>query len=135
MLQSTFNHLTYPLRNWDFSFQWDDPFFSAGGNGAKSDLDIYLIDSEGRIAAWSAEEILKNGDPVEVFGYFNNTFSTSFYILVTKDAGPDPSRLKYIHYGTGSFPSSTPSIPGLYAPTIVGHAKAAGAIATAAALI
>jgi len=91
-----------------------------------------LIDSEGRIAAWSAEDNIDK-DPVELVGYTNNTSSSIFYILITKFAGPDPSRVKYISYEAGGFLTTSPPIPGINAPTIVGHAKAEGAITMGAA--
>ncbi|HET9277131.1 MAG TPA: T9SS type A sorting domain-containing protein [Flavitalea sp.] len=115
------------------SFQWDQPFFSAGGAGAESDFDIYLLDQLGNVVGGGTSDNIRSGDPVEVFGYFNNTTSTTFFIVILKYAGPDPSRLKYIMYGDGAFFLTTPTIPGILAPTLVGHAKAEGAIATAAA--
>lgn len=115
--------------------QWDDPSFSAGGAGAKSDLDIYLLDVDSSIVAASIEDNINvSGDPVEGFDFFNLTNSDTFYLLILKFAGPHPKRLKYINWGFGSdFYSTTPAIPGLYAPTLFGHAKADGAIAVAAA--
>jgi hypothetical protein len=115
------------------SFQWDEPFFSAGGAGSESDLDIYLLNQAGNIVAVGGDDNIKGGDPVEVFGYLNNTTSNTFYIAILKYAGPDPTRLKYIMYEDGAFYLTTPAIPGILAPTIVGHSKAEGAIATAAA--
>lgn len=115
------------------SFQWDQPFFSVGGAGASSDLDIYLLNAQGEIVAAGASDNLASGDPLELFGYTNTTPSTTFFLAILKYSGPDPSRLKYILYGSGAFFLTTPPIPGILAPTIVGHAKAEGAIATAAA--
>jgi len=113
------------------SFQWDQPFFSAGGAGAESDLDVYILNPQGDIIAFSNEDNLLNGDPGEFADFFNSYNSTTFYIALVKYSGPDPSRLKYIMYDDGSFYSGVP-IPGQLAPTITGHANSAGAIATAA---
>lgn len=115
------------------SFQWDQPFFSAGGAGAESDLDMFLLDAQGNIVALGASDNIASGDPAEVFGYFNSTTSTTFYLLILKFAGPDPHLLKYVSFGDALFYITTPAIPGILAPTLYGHAKAAGAIATAAA--
>jgi hypothetical protein len=115
------------------SFQWDEPFFSAGGAGSRSDLDIYLLNQAGNVVAVGGDDNIAGGDPVEVFGYRNNTTSNTFFIAILKYAGPDPTRLKYIMYDAGAFYLTTPALPGILAPTIVGHAKAEGAIATAAA--
>lgn len=114
------------------SFQWDQPFFSAGGAGAESDFDIYLLDQAGNVVARGINDNILSGDPVEVFGYFNNTVNTTFFLVIVKYAGPDPTRLKYVLFGDGAFFLTTPPIPGILAPTIVGHSKANGAITTAA---
>ncbi|HTL08985.1 MAG TPA: T9SS type A sorting domain-containing protein, partial [Chitinophagaceae bacterium] len=114
------------------SFQWDQPSFSAGGRGAESDLDIYLLDVNGSIVAQGAADNIASGDPIEVMGYTNQTSNYTFFIIIMKFAGADPSHLKYNMYNNGQFYLTSPPIPGLFAPTLVGHAKAAGAIATAA---
>ncbi|MCU0353295.1 MAG: hypothetical protein MUD08_06075 [Cytophagales bacterium] len=115
-----------------FSFQWDDSFFSATGVGAQSDLDIYLLDSLGTVVAGSAANNLLSGEPVEIFGYTNNTPRQTFFLVILKFAGPDPRRLKYINFGSGAFFLTNPAIPGILSSTLVGHANAAGAIATGA---
>ena len=115
------------------SFQWDQPSFSAGGAGATTDFDIYLLDINGNIVAAGATDNISSGDPVEVFGFDNTGPNYTFFVVIMKFAGPDVTRLKYNLYGDGQFYLTNPAIPGLLAPTLVGHAKAAGAIATAAA--
>jgi hypothetical protein len=111
--------------------QWDDPFFSAGGMGAESDVDLFIFDETGEVIAWSFQDNLASGDPVEFTGFYNNSTSNTFYISILKYTGPNPSRLKYIMYDQGSFYSGVP-IPGQFAPSVVGHPNSAGAIATAA---
>jgi subtilisin family serine protease len=116
------------------SFQWDQPSFSAGGAANESDLDIYLIDIYGNIVAAGATDNIMSGDPIELFGYDNNTPNYTFFLVILKFAGPDPTHIKYNMYNDAQFYTPTnPSIPGLFAPTLVGHAKADGAIATGAA--
>jgi subtilisin family serine protease len=115
------------------SFQWDQSSFSASGVGCASDFDIYLLDSHGNIVAGSASDNIASGDPIEVFGYFNNTTSPTFYLVILKFAGPDPTRLKYILYNDALFYLTNPAIPGILSPTLVGHTKAEGAISTGAA--
>jgi len=115
------------------SLQWDQPFFSAGGAGAESDFDVYLLDVYGNIVAGSASNNIQSGDPVEIFGYDNNTSNYTFFLVIMKYAGPNPTRLKYILYNDAQFYLTTNPIPGILAPTVVGHAKAEGAIATGAA--
>lgn len=118
----------------DFSigFQWDDPFFSAGGVGAESDLDVYIFDVAGNLVAQSVDANIYSGDPIE-FAYFYNSYpSNTFFISIVKYEGPNPTRLKYIMHDDGAFYSDV-QIPGQFAPTIVGHSNSAGAISTAAA--
>ena len=114
------------------TFQWDNSYLSASGVGAESDFDIYLLNSKGQIVSGSADPNI-GLDPVEIFGYINKTASSTFYLVINKYAGPDPTRLKYILYGDGAFYLTKPRIPGILSPTLIGHAKADGAIATGAA--
>jgi len=115
------------------SFQWDQSSFSASGVGASSDLDIYLLDVNGHIVAGGASDNIASGDPIEVFGYLNNTPNVTFYLVIVKFAGPDPGRLKYVLFNDALFYLTTPAIPGILSPALYGHAKAEGAIATGAA--
>ena len=70
---------------------------------------------------------------MEVFGYLNDTQNYTFFLVIVKYAGPDVSRLKYVLFNDALFYLTDPPIPGILAPTLVGHAKADGAIATGAA--
>ena len=115
------------------SFQWDESSFSASGVGATTDFDIYLLDSDGNIVAVGGSDNIASGDPIEVFGYFNTTSNVTFYLLILKYAGPDPTRLKYNLYGDALFYLTNPAIPGILSPSLVGHTKADGAISTGAA--
>ncbi len=115
------------------SFQWDNSFFSASGVPAQTDMDIYLLNPAGQIIAAGASDNLASGDPVEVFAYTNSsTTNQTFYLVILNYAGPNPTRLKYINFGSGSFYLTTPSIPGILSSTLVGHANAEGAIAVGA---
>lgn len=115
------------------SFQWDQPFFSAGGTGATTDMDIYLINGFGEVVAAGISDNLISGDPVEIAGFTNLTSDNVFFIVILKHAGADPLRLKYTMFNGGGFFDTNPPIPGLYAPTLAGHSKADGAISIAAA--
>lgn len=115
------------------SFQWDQPSFSAGGASCQSDLDMYLLDINGNVVALGASDNIQSGDPIEVFSFLNNTPNYTFFLVILKFAGPDPTHIKYNLYDNAQFYLTSPAIPGLFAPTLVGHAKAAGAIATGAA--
>ncbi len=114
--------------------QWSQSSFAASGVGCTSDLDIYLTDTQGNVVSSSTSDNLKSGEPMEAFGYTNKTTDSIFFIVILKYAGPDPASLKYVLYDyNSSFYITTPAIPGLFAPTIVGHEKADGAISVGAA--
>ncbi len=116
------------------SFQWDQPSFSAGGTGCESDLDIYLFDIYGNLVAAGGNDNIVTGDPIEFFGFDNNTPNYTFFLVIIKAQGPDPTHIKYNMYADAQFfTPDNPAIPGLFAPTLVGHPNAAGAIATGAA--
>jgi subtilisin family serine protease len=115
------------------SFQWDQSSFSASGVGASSDLDIYLLDLSGNVVALGASDNILSGDPIELMGYFNDTQDVTFFLVIVKYAGPDPEHIKYVSFNDALFYLTTPAIPGILAPALYGHTKAAGAISTAAA--
>lgn len=115
------------------SFQWDQSSFAASGVGAESDFDIYLTDINGNIVAVGGSDNIASGEPLEIFGFQNFTASPTFFLYILKYSGPDPTRLKYILFGNALFYLTDPAIPGILAPTLVGHTKAEGAISTGAA--
>ncbi len=113
--------------------QWAQPSFSAGGAGAETDIDVYILDESGNVVVAGIDNNIGSGDPMEITGFTNLTESTTFYIAILKYSGVAPSKLKYILFGGGFIVNDNTTVPGANAPTIVGHANAAGAIATAAA--
>lgn len=115
------------------SFQWDQSSFSASGVGATTDFDIYLSDIYGNIVAAGNSDNIMSGEPVEILGYVNKTENPTFFLTIVKYTGPDVKYLKYILYDDALFYLTDPPIPGILAPTLVGHTKAAGAISTGAA--
>ncbi len=113
-------------------FQWDQPSFSAGGKANVSDLDIILLNSKRQVVDFGADDNILTGDPFEYIDYYNNTTSDTFYIVILKYAGPNPTRLKCLTLGDQYY-LPAPTIPGSSGSTIVGHSNAAGAITTGAA--
>ena len=115
------------------SFQWNQSSFSASGVGDSTDLDMYVLDSDGNVVAAGNSDNIASGDPIEAFGFQNTTANTTFYIAILKFTGPDPQLIKYILYDDPVFYLTTPAIPGILAPTVVGHTKAEGSISVGAA--
>ena len=116
-----------------FSFQWDQSSFAASGVGPTTDMDIYLTDIFGNVVAQGATNNILSGEPVEIMYYPNSSNDNTFFVYIVKYSGPDPEHLKYIMFGNELFYLTTPAIPGILSPTLIGHAKAEGAIATGAA--
>ena len=116
--------------------QWDQPFFSAGGAGATSDYDLFLLNEAGVVAcafcASFADNINVTGDAVEIAFYENTGAATvAIDLVVTEfDRGtPSPfgPYIKIVHFRLGPDEWLTSS------PTIYGHAGALGAEAVGAA--
>ena len=116
-----------------FSFQWDQSSFAASGVGPTTDMDIYLTDIFGNVVAQGATDNILSGEPVEIMYYPNSSNDNTYFIYIVKYSGPDPEHLKYLMFGNELFYLTTPAIPGILSPTLIGHAKAEGAIATGAA--
>ncbi|QHT67564.1 T9SS type A sorting domain-containing protein [Rhodocytophaga rosea] len=109
-------------------FQWSDPFYSvSGGDGAQSDLDIYLMDSLGLNVLAHSFESNEGNDPFEYIEFTNYGFQTTFNLLIEKYSGPAPAKIKYIVFGGAITEHQTNS------PTIFGHHNAENAIAVGAA--
>ena len=112
-----------------FSFQWDQPAFSASGApGSASDIDIILYSQSGQALATGSDNNL-GGDPVEVFSYTTPSGSTRTYqIGIEHFAGPFPGRVKFVYYGNMTINQFATN-----SSTSYGHANAAGARALGAA--
>jgi len=115
-----------------FILQWDDPFASAGGVGADTDLDIYARDVAGdSIAAESTDPNIGN-DAVEILDVENTTGSSKEYELWIEHAGgPVPNQIKYV-YNPGGI-GITDDYGDTGKATLYGHANSKGAEAVAAA--
>lgn len=114
-----------------FILQWDDPFASAGGAGAHTDLDIYAIDVAGDSVATSSVDPNIGNDAVEIIDVENPTASSKEYQLrIVLSEGPAPGQVKYV-YNPGNINISD-DYGDASKPTLYGHANAKGAEAVAA---
>ena len=131
-----FQTLTLPAGITHFSFQWADRFFSVGGLGAQTNMNLAVFDMNGQFLATSGGFTQNvGGDAVEVFS-FNNTSGSpiQFQFAIGKESGPDPSVLKYVAFQPAGQTSFLVDEYATNSSTIYGHANAAGASAIGAAL-
>jgi len=137
------------------SFQWNEPYISAGPVGSRSDLDIYFYDADGNLLpdcdtpdvngvlpdlcqyAGASDNIGDpngpGGEPVELAVVANYTGkSVDVQIGIELYKGPPPSLMKYVYYDLGA--GSVENLQ--YAtdsPAGYGHSNARGAEAVGAA--
>lgn len=113
-----------------FGFQWDEPFFSAGGAGSASDLDIYLVTPDRTVLA-SGQDDNAGGDALETFGFTNETDSPmTVDIRIELVSGPPPNLINYMFNPFGAL---TVNEFATNSPTVFGHKNAAGAHTVGAA--
>ena len=84
-----------------FVLQWDQPSASAGGAGAQSDLDIFVLDSTGKIVGGGASDNLKSGNAQEAFD-FQGKAGETYQLVVGLYAGATPNFVKIMALGNGS---------------------------------
>src|SRR6185312_4781763 len=86
-----FQTVTIPAGTTSFSFQWTNPYFSAGGAGnpgAATNMDIAGFNNN------------IGGDPIEVFSITNpNGAPMQVQLAIGKVSGADPAMLKYVAFG------------------------------------
>lgn len=112
--------------------QWDQPFASAGGSGATSDLDVLIVDESQNALALANSNNIASGDAVEVVYYQNTTgVSQTVGLMIGLFAGPPPDSIKWINMGSPTV-FSNGTIPANF-PTIFGHPNSNGAITIGAA--
>ncbi|MCK5354284.1 MAG: hypothetical protein KAJ63_04150, partial [Methyloprofundus sp.] len=82
--------------------QWDDPASIAGGKGAKTDLDLFIFDSENNIVITSSEDSNVGHDPVEIIAIeAGDGDITEANLFIRKSAGRDPLYVKYVMFSSG----------------------------------
>ena len=113
--------------------QWSDPFASAGGAGADTDLDIHAIDpADGSVVASSTDPNI-GGDAVEILDVENtNGSAKEFQLRIELADGPAPDKVKYVYTPNDVSYVSGDDYGDANKPTIYGHANTKGAEAVAA---
>jgi hypothetical protein len=78
-----------------FVLQWDDPFATVSGpssGGAKTDIDVLLVDPETReFADWMSADINQGMDPLEYWCFPPGTYHIAFALF----DGPAPNLIKW----------------------------------------
>ena len=116
------------------SFQWDQPFASAGGTASANNMDIFVFDVNQNIIAASTDSNIGQ-DAVEVISIPNQTNQSQiFELLIVQNissGGPQPGKVKY--YGTGSPLTFDAFEWNTFSGTLFGHHQAIGGAGIAAA--
>jgi hypothetical protein len=129
-----FQSVTVPVGATLFvAFQWDSPFFSLGNAaGSSNDLDIWLLDANGKRVLAESTEANVGLDPLEILSFTNEGLSPtdSFNLAISKFAGPDADLMKYVWFGSSEVQFNEYDTA---SGSIYGHTNAAGATAVGAA--
>lgn len=83
-----------------WSFQWDQPYASAGSaTGSASDMDVYIFVNGSFVGLGGLANNI-GGDPVEVFGVgLGGSTPLTIQIAIARYSGPDPGVMKYVTFG------------------------------------
>ena len=110
-----------------FVTQWDDPFYTV--EGIDTDLDLFLIDSNNEVVAFSFNGNIANRTPYEYLDFTNTSGITQNYDLVIgKFVGPDPGRIKYVNFGSNVTPEYFTNSSTVYGHAASANAEAVGAV-------
>ena len=128
----TFGIKVEPHEVLSVDLQWAEPWF-----GVETNLDAFLLDSNGHLVATSTESNAQTHEPVEIVQWANNSPSEkTVQLVVNRRAGSASPRLKFIllQNGGGVTGVEYPKSGGgdVVGPSIYGHAAAASAIAVGA---
>ncbi|HYH63392.1 MAG TPA: S8 family serine peptidase, partial [Urbifossiella sp.] len=127
-----FQSVTLPAGRTTFSFQWVDRYASAGGPGARIDMDMAVFDENG-VFLMSIGGFNSNvgGDPVEVFEVDAGTTGGRYRLALGKFSvnSPDPVLVKYVAFADGFVQDEYDT----QSSTVFGHANATGSATVGAA--
>lgn len=83
--------------------QWVDPARIAGGKGAKTDLDLFVFDSQNNKLIASSQDNNIGNDPFEILAIEATEEGVSeANLFIRRSAGGDPAYVKYVMFSTGS---------------------------------
>jgi subtilisin family serine protease len=113
--------------------QWDEPW-----KGVNTDLDTFLLNSEGSLLEAEALDNLKTQEPTEILQWINRSSSTrTVQLVINRFAGTNPGpRIKFglLENGSGVAATEYPRSSGedVVGPTIFGHSGSASAVSVGA---
>jgi hypothetical protein len=132
-----FQTITLPAGRTDFSFQWDDSFFSVnGGPGARTNMNLAVFGMDGKFMSGTGGFTNNiGGDAVEVFSINNPTGAAmQVQFAIGRAGGPAPTLLKYVAFQPAGQTTFAINEYATNSGTIFGHANARNASAVGAAL-
>ena len=127
-----FQSVSLPAGRTTFSFQWVDRYASAGGPGARIDMDVAVFDENGvflmTIGGFNSNV---GGDPVEVFEVDAGTTGGRYQLALGKFSvnSPDPVLVKYVAFADGFVQDEYDT----QSSTVFGHANATDSATVGAA--
>jgi len=111
--------------------QWAQPW-----GGVTSDLDVFIVDAQGRVVGASAVDNSASQQPFEFANFTNSTTTAqTVSVVVGKFAGTANPRLKFVlanASGITAVEHNTSTGPDVVGPTIFGHSGASTVGSTAA---
>ncbi|MDB5326311.1 MAG: hypothetical protein JWM57_1880, partial [Phycisphaerales bacterium] len=111
------------------TYQWDQPYASAGGAGSASTMGAYIVNPGKTAVLSSATTSRIGGDPIQILSYTNNTgVSNTFYLTLSRLAGSTPGAMKYISLSGGTVTNYLTNTGASF-----GHNQATNAIGVGAA--
>ncbi|HEX7244949.1 MAG TPA: S8 family serine peptidase [Solirubrobacterales bacterium] len=128
----TFGIRVKPHRTLTVDLQWDEPWF-----GVKTDLDAFLLDSEGHlIEAEFSDNVHETQQPAEILEWVNESSSTRTVQLVVNrfSGGSPPLKFALLENGSGVAATEYPrsSETDTVGPAVFGHSAAASTVSVGA---
>jgi len=116
------------------ALHWSQPAASVGGEGATTDLEIFILDGRGETVGFPQRRSNIGGNPFEFVSITNDaeaeSGSRTYGIGIERVRGPAPEHIKYVLFSRDGqaerLEYAEPS------PTLYGHPNARGAIAVGA---
>ncbi|HEX8523049.1 MAG TPA: SdrD B-like domain-containing protein [Tepidisphaeraceae bacterium] len=119
-----------PNQTMQLSVQWDQPYGSIPGSATcATELDVYVLNSDGSRIVGGTNATNIGGDPVEYLAFTNSGSTTGTYnLMIVKRTGAAPGEIKYLNFNAGSFTEFN-----TYSGSLFGHSNSATGASVGAA--